>query len=324
MPRICPHCWHALDAALRANPALGHCPDCGAEIEPPDAPDPAAEAMPAGESTAGAVDAEMADHAATDAPPAEDAASDAGIEPTVADEQTGIEPTNEAAEETAFADLRDIENPAADLEPALQAIDADQAESAAQPDAEPLPELEAQASEGVAESLAETAAPSFLASSPPTAPRTPRWQWLALLALSLLLGLQILLADRARLALDAGWRPLLSGVCGMFGCDLPPWREPQAFAMLSRDVRPAPDAPGILLVQATFRNDARWSQAWPVLYLALSDADGRTVGARAFTAGEYLGKTAAQDGLAPGQSAQIALRLHEPATPAVAFSFEFR
>jgi hypothetical protein len=79
-----------------------------------------------------------------------------------------------------------------------------------------------------------------------------------------------------------------------------------------------------LNVQATFRNDARWPQAWPVLLLSLSDADGRVLGARAFAPKEYLGATATQTELAPGQSAQIVLRLHEPNPDVVAFSFDFR
>ncbi|MFT3763229.1 MAG: DUF3426 domain-containing protein [Pseudoxanthomonas sp.] len=158
----------------------------------------------------------------------------------------------------------------------------------------------------------------------PAQPRTGKWQWTALGALGLLLVLQILLADRERLAADAGWRPLLGALCGALGCTLPPWREPQAFTMLSRDVRPQPDAPGALLAQATFRNDARWPQPWPVLQLSLSDADGRTVGARAFTAAEYLDKSEMQAELAPGQSAQVSMRLREPREGVVAFSFEFR
>lgn len=94
--------------------------------------------------------------------------------------------------------------------------------------------------------------------------------------------------------------------------------------MLSRDVRPLPGAPGTLLVQATFRNDARWPQPWPALQLSLSDADGRIVGARVFTAKEYLDKSITQAGLSPGQSAQVSLRLREPETPTVAFTFDFR
>jgi len=154
-------------------------------------------------------------------------------------------------------------------------------------------------------------------------PRPAAWQWAALVVLTLALVLQILLADRARLAADAQWRPVLESLCNLFGCSLPTWREPDAFTMLSRDVRPAPDVPGALLVQATFRNDARWKQQWPVMRLSLSDADGRVVGARAFDPSEYLGPTITQGTLAPGQSAQVMLQVRELQASVVAFSFDF-
>jgi len=154
---------------------------------------------------------------------------------------------------------------------------------------------------------------------------TPRWQWGLVLALALLLGLQIILADRATLAADAGTRPLVSGLCSVLRCSLPPWHEPSAFSMLSRDIRPVPGQAGALQVQTSFRNDARWAQAWPALRLSLSDADGRVIGRRTLQPAEYLG--AGADPLArlePGQSAQVSFRLREPAAATVAFSFEFQ
>ena len=87
---------------------------------------------------------------------------------------------------------------------------------------------------------------------------------------------------------------------------------------------PIANRAGGLKVQATFRNDARWAQAWPLLQLSLSDADGRVLGSRAFTPREYLGAAATQTELAPGQSAHIALQLHEPNPDVVAFTFDFR
>jgi len=174
--------------------------------------------------------------------------------------------------------------------------------------------------------VASTAAPTF-ARKHARAPsqRAPLWQWLALAALALLLGLQILLADRARLAADAGWRPTLSALCGVFGCTLPPWHEPAAFSMLDRDVRPAPNENGALRIQASFRNDARWAQAWPWLQLSLSDADGRVIGTRVFAPAEYLGHPPEDpDLLAPGQSARIDFRVREPAAGTAAFNFDFR
>lgn len=144
----------------------------------------------------------------------------------------------------------------------------------------------------------------------------------ALAALALLLALQLLLADRARLAADARWRPLLANVCGVLGCALPPWREPAAFTVLARDVRPHPSTPGALRVTASFRNDAHWPQPWPRLRLVLSDVDGRPVAARDFAPREYLGAAPEQVELASGQAATVAMDIAEPGPRSVAFDFE--
>lgn len=141
--------------------------------------------------------------------------------------------------------------------------------------------------------------------------------------LSLLLLVQVLLADRVHLAADARWRPLVQGACAVLRCEVPAWREPAAFTLLQRDVRPNPAKRGALHVAASFRNDAPWPQAWPTLLLTLSDADGRAVGFRAFTPAEYLGKAPAADTLASGASAAVALDVIEPGPDVVAFTFDF-
>jgi hypothetical protein len=153
---------------------------------------------------------------------------------------------------------------------------------------------------------------------------TQRWMIVAIGLLSLLLVLQLLLADRTTLARDARWRPAMSTLCGALRCTLPAWREPAAFTLLDRDVRPRPGMPGVLRVTATFRNDARWPQPWPALLLTLSDLDGRAVGARVFTPREYLGVAPAQPTLASGQSAMLSMDVLEPGPRIVAFTFDFR
>lgn len=179
-----------------------------------------------------------------------------------------------------------------------------------------------------ATATAGVATPRFMrtqhpASAPPRA--TPRWQWGLVAALGLLLLVQVLLADRARLAADASTRPLVNALCTVLRCSLPAWHEPAAYSMLSREIRPVAGQPGVLQVQASFRNEARWEQAWPALRLSLSDADGRVIGRRTLQPVEYLGAEADTHGrLAPGQSAQVSFRLREPAAATVAFSFEFQ
>jgi hypothetical protein len=146
----------------------------------------------------------------------------------------------------------------------------------------------------------------------------------AIAGLSLVLVLQLLLADRAQLAANAQWRPLLVLLCNGLRCSLPPWHEPDAYTVLQRDVTPDPRRPGVLHVSASVRNDARWPQALPTLLLTLSDADGRVAGARAFAPAEYLGASSTKNELASGQRVAIRLDVIEPAPNIVAFTFDFR
>lgn len=168
-------------------------------------------------------------------------------------------------------------------------------------------------------------APSFARHAAPDAPVRVHWGWYAGVAgLVLLLALQLLLAQRDELAADPRWRPLVAGACTVLRCEVPAWREPSAFTMLQRSVRPKPGQAGVLAVDASFRNDARWPQPWPTLVLNLSDIDGRPVGARAFTPDEYRREHRAADRLLPGQSATVTMEVVEPAPRIVAFTFDFR
>ncbi len=133
--------------------------------------------------------------------------------------------------------------------------------------------------------------PSFLRKPAPARRRVG--EWIALVALGLLLAVQLFLAQRAQLAADARWRPLVQAICGVAGCSVPAWREPGAFAMLARDVIAVPGRPGVLRVQASIRNDARWPQPWPALRLSLADTSGRVLGARLFAPTDYLGRAPA-------------------------------
>lgn len=177
-----------------------------------------------------------------------------------------------------------------------------------------------------------TPQPPRLVTAPRFARRTlsmvdagPRWPGVAvILALALLLAIQLLLSQRAELAGQPRWRPALERVCGALGCSLPAWREPEAFAMVTRSVRPSPVHPGVLEITATFRNDAAREQAWPVLLLSLSDIHGQTVGARAFQPADYRDLRTTGDTLAPGQTVTVLLDVVEPAPDTVAFSFDFR
>ncbi|HAI58792.1 MAG TPA: DUF3426 domain-containing protein [Xanthomonadaceae bacterium] len=168
--------------------------------------------------------------------------------------------------------------------------------------------------------------PRFVRPPPKIAPlsRAGRWRVAAMLALATVtLAVQIVLADWNRFAASPVWRPTMQAVCAHLGCALPAWREPRAFVVLSREIQPHPGNQQALLVTASFRNDAKYAQDWPLLELALTDLDGSRIGLRRFEPFEYLGGSPSREGLAPGQSATVALEILDPGNRAVAFEFDF-
>ena len=166
--------------------------------------------------------------------------------------------------------------------------------------------------------------PRFAVTDTPAPARPRPWGWwLVALGLAAALMLQLVLADRARLARDPEWRPRLETLCAALRCTLPPWHEPDAFRVTSREVQPHPTAPGALLVTTSFRNDARWPQAWPLMEVALLDLDGQALGVRRFEPTQYLGSPPVSPLIAPGQSAIATLEILDPGKRAVAFTFDF-
>lgn len=328
----CPHCQFLVARDPQVHTLPAHCTRCGKPLPAEDAaaptPSPSLATFlhPAPSSD---------DEASTDAPQAAAAPVDvrddsiSAVTAHVAEpERSAPEPVSEVVEVTD--PLEPVAATTADIADASSSEATDVALSA-QADAAPHRDASVEASQAATLVAARPNArgptgPRFLqrARTTPVHAKQARLQWLAVIALSLLLFAQVVLADRARLATQAGWRPLVVALCGVFRCDVPTWREPAAFTMLSRDVRPIIGRPGALQAQATFRNDARWAQAWPVILLTLKDADGRTLGARALQPVDYLPQGEASPSIGPGQSAQMAVRVKEPSANVVAFSFDFR
>ena len=337
MPASCPYCHGPLtdDTALQARPA--RCPHCGNALplapanftggEEHDNKPSLATFLKAGESVAEPELPESAtDNQADTLEMGAAAAPDAGSSPSIEIPQTEApEPeTTEITEAAAQSDTPDLPantEPAPETDSVNEDEDSPASSSPTQAEAETLTGVAAdQTSPAPAIS---TPAPGFIQDAKPSSRATP-WLWFALVLLTLILLLQIALADRNRLAADPDWRPVVIALCNVLGCSVPAWQEPKAFTMLDRNVRPNAQSPGTLDVTATFRNDARWAQAWPTLLVKLSDADGRTIGARAITPADYLADPAPSTELVPGQSARMAVQVHEPDGGAVAFTFEFR
>ncbi len=155
--------------------------------------------------------------------------------------------------------------------------------------------------------------------------RIPPWQWLAALLLVLLLALQILWFERARLMQQApALRPLLVTLCDHLDCRLPPLRDTRAIDLVDRQLYTHPNVPGALMIQATMVNNAAFAQPYPVVELTLSDEQGHPVAMRRFRPEEYLSDPAEARGLMPpGTPVDIRLEVVDPGSKALAYEFRF-
>lgn len=119
-----------------------------------------------------------------------------------------------------------------------------------------------------------------------------------------------------------GW--LRTG-CAALHCTLPMVAAPARLRVLDSVVQTHPDAPGALLVSARVRNDAPFTQPYPVLTVTLSDADGQRVAMRRLLPREYLDDAAVRRrGMAPGASTVLVLEFADPGRNAAAFALGFQ
>jgi hypothetical protein len=155
-------------------------------------------------------------------------------------------------------------------------------------------------------------------------PPSNRGWWLGSVLLALLLGGQIAYAERARLLEDQRIRPLLDRFCDQFSCRLPMRSQVASIRLVSREVRPHPDAPRALMISASMVNDAGFTQRFPVVEVTLSDLGERAIAQRRFQPAEYLAEAESiERGFPAGATAPLVFEVADPGQEAVAFEFRF-
>ncbi|GMU44759.1 MAG: DUF3426 domain-containing protein [Xanthomonadales bacterium PRO6] len=155
-------------------------------------------------------------------------------------------------------------------------------------------------------------------------PSTNAGWWLGSLLLAMLLGAQVAWAERAWLLEDSRVRPWLDRFCDRVGCQLPMRSAVASIRLVSREVRPHPDAPQALLISASMINDASFVQRFPVVEVTLSDLGERAIARRRFQPAEYLADASSGvRGFPPGATAPLVFEVADPGREAVAFEFRF-
>ncbi len=146
----------------------------------------------------------------------------------------------------------------------------------------------------------------------------------ACLLLALLLAVQLGWANRGELVRDPATRAWTERLCRNLPCRLPPIKDVAQLELVSRDVRPDPNASGALTITATVRNDASFRQPWPVVTVELTDVDNHVVAMRRFRPAEYMPDPARRAaGIAPGATAALAFEVADPGKNASGFRFGF-
>lgn len=188
----------------------------------------------------------------------------------------------------------------------------------------PKPETPAEETPPLRDDFADlTVTPRFARHARAERPR--RWPWIVA-CLLLLFGLlaQLGWALRDSLIADATIGPLLQQTCAVFQCRLPQVRDVNKLRLLARDVQTHPTVAGALMISATVRNDATFTQPWPVVTIRLSDGNGKTIAMRRLNPYEYLDDVdALRRGLAPGASTALVFEVEDPGHQAVAFDMAF-
>ena len=147
---------------------------------------------------------------------------------------------------------------------------------------------------------------------------------LAIGFLLLLLGMQWVFFNRAELAADERWRPMLERGCGIVRCKMPLRADVSRIDIINRDVRKHPTLEDVLLVNVVFQNRAEFTQPYPVLEVSFTDQSGSAIALRRFSPAEYLGDAVdPAAGMASDTPVQVVLEVVDPGDAVVSFQFAF-
>ncbi len=153
--------------------------------------------------------------------------------------------------------------------------------------------------------------------------RTGIWLLLSILAAAGL-GAQYVYYNFDALTRDRVARPWLESVCLLAGCELPAKVDVSQLRSSNLLVRPHPEFPNALAIDAMLYNRADYAQPFPVLLMQFTDTQGREVASRRFRPDEYLsGELAGAELMPPQVPIRVALSMLDPGPEAASYTLDF-
>ncbi len=147
---------------------------------------------------------------------------------------------------------------------------------------------------------------------------------LACTALLAAAALQLAWFEREEVIKYPEGRMLLEKLCHYAQCQVPELRDPALIRITQRQITSHPERRNALLVELTIKNQAPFSQPYPILELSLSATDGALIARRSFSPAEYLDPaTAANRLMPPGMPRQIRIEIEDPGANVTGFEFNF-
>ena len=117
-----------------------------------------------------------------------------------------------------------------------------------------------------------------------------RWVWLTAAMLLLLLAQAAYQFRGTLILLFPETKPYASALCARLGCDLPLPRRIDLMSIEASDLQADTNNPNVMVLSATLRNRAIFSQQHPLLELTLTDAQDLPLVRRVLSPQDYLGR----------------------------------
>ncbi|MFO7593611.1 MAG: DUF3426 domain-containing protein [Pseudomonadota bacterium] len=129
--------------------------------------------------------------------------------------------------------------------------------------------------------------------------------------------------QRDTLADNAKLRPLLSRICELSGCTLPPRRDLTRIELADHLMQSHPRHENSLLITAILVNRAEFNQPFPIVEVIMTDLQQKVVARRRFRPEQYLIGDARDREFIPNTEIPLMLEVVDPGENAVGFEFNF-